>query len=89
MRIETSRRGFLGGLGATLITAPAIVKAASLMPVRGLIMPLDENLLIHATERVAYSYIDSRAAIALGYAITKKAIDDNLYNNTFGRVAQL
>lgn len=29
-----SRRGFLAGLGAGLIAAPAIVKASSLMPVR-------------------------------------------------------
>jgi hypothetical protein len=34
--IDTSRRVFLGGLGAGLIAAPAIVRAASLMPVRAL-----------------------------------------------------
>ena len=33
--IVPSRRGFLTGLGAALITAPAIVRAASLMPIRG------------------------------------------------------
>ena len=33
------RRGFLFGAGASLIAAPAIVRAASLMPVRGIIMP--------------------------------------------------
>lgn len=32
--ILTSRRGFLTGLGAALITAPAIVRAGSLMPVK-------------------------------------------------------
>jgi hypothetical protein len=37
--IDLSRRGFLGGLGAGLIAAPAIVRAASLMPVRAIIEP--------------------------------------------------
>lgn len=32
--IEPSRRGFLTGFGAVLITAPAIVRAGSLMPVK-------------------------------------------------------
>ena len=32
-----SRRSFLVGIGASLIAAPAIVKAASLMPVRGIV----------------------------------------------------
>lgn len=35
----TSRRGFLIGLGA-LVAAPAVVRAASLMPVRGIIMDI-------------------------------------------------
>ena len=35
-----SRRTFLCGLGATLIAAPAIVRAASLMPIRGIIQPI-------------------------------------------------
>lgn len=30
----TSRRGFLAGLGSLFVAAPAIVRAASLMPVR-------------------------------------------------------
>jgi hypothetical protein len=42
--IITSRRSFLTGLGAALITAPAIVRAGSIMPVRawmdGNFMPL-------------------------------------------------
>lgn len=35
-----NRRGFLRGLGS-LIAAPAIVQASSLMPVRGIIMPTE------------------------------------------------
>ena len=34
--IAPTRRGFLTGLGAALITAPAIVRAGSLMPVKAL-----------------------------------------------------
>jgi hypothetical protein len=36
--IETSRRGFFTGLAAVLITAPAIVRATSLMPVRNFLV---------------------------------------------------
>jgi hypothetical protein len=35
------RRSFLTGLTASLIAAPAIVRAASLMPVRGIVMPVE------------------------------------------------
>ena len=35
----SSRRGFLFGLGASAVAAPAIVRAASLMPVRALRLP--------------------------------------------------
>ena len=35
------RRSFLTGFGASLIAAPAIVRASSLMPVRGIILPID------------------------------------------------
>ncbi len=39
----TSRRSFLTGLGAALITAPAIVRAGSLMPVRQMMIdPLSD-----------------------------------------------
>jgi hypothetical protein len=43
-RLITSRRSFLGGAGATLIMAPSIVRATSLMNIRGepLIAPPDE-----------------------------------------------
>lgn len=41
-----NRRGFLTGLGVTLIAAPAIVRAASLMPVRGIVMPTEPMSLM-------------------------------------------
>lgn len=36
MSIITNRRGFLTGLGTLLITAPAIVRISSIMPVRAM-----------------------------------------------------
>lgn len=36
----TSRRSFLFGLSASLIAAPSVVHAASLMTVRGVVMPI-------------------------------------------------
>jgi len=35
-----NRRGFLTGLGAALVAAPAIVRAGSLMPVKTMIEPV-------------------------------------------------
>jgi hypothetical protein len=40
-----SRRGFLAGLGAALVTAPAIVRATSLMPVKQM---LDDGVVLHS-----------------------------------------
>lgn len=42
--MTTTRRGFLLGLGASLVAAPAIVRAASIMPVRRVdLMWFEEN----------------------------------------------
>ena len=40
-----SRRSFLTGLGASLIAAPAVVRFASLMPVRGIVQAVEPNLV--------------------------------------------
>jgi len=40
--MTTTRRAFLTGLGGALIAAPAIVRASSLMPVRGIVMAVEE-----------------------------------------------
>ena len=39
----TTRRQFLIGISAALVSAPAIVRAGSLMKVRGIIMPIPGN----------------------------------------------
>ena len=62
-----NRRRFLRGLFA----APAIVAAHNLMPVRGIIMDWGSPFTFTASENY----------VALGYAITRKAIDDALYKN--------
>jgi hypothetical protein len=42
--MTTTRRGFLLGLGASLVAAPAIVRATSIMPVRRMdLMWFEEN----------------------------------------------
>lgn len=43
-----NRRGLITGL-VSLVAAPAIVRATSLMPVRGIILPLDGTPLIVQT----------------------------------------
>ena len=46
----SSRRGFLTGLGASLLAAPAIVRAGSLMPVRAIVPRLsamEEAMLLN------------------------------------------
>ena len=38
-QLITSRRGFIAGLASLVVAAPAVVRAASLMPVRAIIVP--------------------------------------------------
>jgi hypothetical protein len=45
----TTRRNFMVGASATLMYAPAIVRAQSLMPLRGIISPI---------ERDCYGFVD-------------------------------
>lgn len=52
--MNTTRRGFILGAGATLLAAPAIVRAASLMPVRNRLEMLtvrDLRIVIDALEQ--------------------------------------
>ena len=41
----TSRRSFLVGMGGSLVAAPAVVRAASLMPIRGIFMDVPSATL--------------------------------------------
>ncbi len=54
------RRTLLKGL----FVAPAIVKATSLMPVKGIIMDT-EPLLVQCSERPTYGYIDRRVVFMI------------------------
>ena len=61
------RRSFITGLGA-LIAAPAIVKASSLMPVRGIIMPREPIGLELAGRTFRYVIEGSDGEYERGYA---------------------
>ena len=68
-----ARRSFLAGLGSFLIAAPAIVHAGNLMPVKAIL----------EFEKLPFQYEYLHAQIGLGYAITRKAIIQNLYGNLY------
>ena len=74
-----SRRTFLTGLISFAVAAPAIVKAVNLMPVKAI---LD-------FEELPFQYQFLYNEIALGYAITREAIDRNLYGKAFGDNAKI
>ncbi len=62
-RLVTRRSIFIGA-AASVIYAPAVVRAASLMPVRGLILPIERPLPIGRpwagfVERLMYAALDS------------------------------
>lgn len=72
-----NRRSFLFGASASLIAAPAIVRAASLMPIRGIVMPvtapevtlaygrltIDPDFLAKWRERVIQNFCRSNGAL--------------------------
>jgi hypothetical protein len=71
----SSRRGFLAGLVASAFAAPAIVRAASLMPVKA--MPPVETLeeLLRARMDDAYRVVARNiAAIMFGFPVDHPAI---------------
>lgn len=57
-----NRRGFITGLGTTLFAAPAIVRVASIMPVKsyGYLDPVWADVFVRGSERFAYAYVDRR-----------------------------
>lgn len=63
--LDLPRRSFIKGLVSFVAAAPAVVKASSLMPVKALPSEFDlDNLLVKATERYSYGYVDSRLLAA-------------------------
>jgi hypothetical protein len=69
-----NRRGFLSFLGGSLVAAPAIVKCASLMPVRGIIMPTEP-----AWEYGVYKGIIFRGRKDVIHGITAEYIRQNWF----------
>lgn len=58
----SSRRSFLTNLGATLITAPAIVRATNLMSVNALLQP--RKLLIYAAGQSNFFYYNGSEVLS-------------------------
>src|SRR5262245_2712493 len=69
-----SRRGFITGL-VSLLAAPAIVRAASLMDLRG--VPLSSFPLAQLKAEGMPMPYDNE--LAYGYVITRQALEKNLY----------
>ena len=71
--MTTSRRNFLTGLASFVAAAPAIVKAANIMPIKAIL-----NF-----EELPFNYQALYNEVSLGYAITRKAIVENLCSDAF------
>jgi hypothetical protein len=74
MSLNLSRRVFLRGLGSSLIAAPAIVSASSLMPVRGLVMPV-APIMFTAT----WSDYSGRFDAVVDLSVVRRAFLQKLY----------
>ncbi len=80
-----SRRKFFTGLAATLVTAPAIVRAASLMPVK--VMPTEDVLALYQ-RRMAEAYRITRANLAQSIygdlvGVTRRAWEPRLFADIY------
>lgn len=69
----TTRRGFLSFLGGALVAAPTIVKAASLMPVRGIVMPWRPNPLLEIDDYGDHAWIEWAHTYVPGVRATEYA----------------
>jgi hypothetical protein len=71
--IQQSRRGFIAGLGALFVAAPAIVRAASIMPVKAIRQPTIEEIsrLLHARMEEAYRITREQMAREL-FGVTQR-----------------
>lgn len=78
-----SRRGFLSILGSGLIAAPAIVKCASLMPVRGIIMPVE----LEYNGMIIREVLDLQKLINLRRQMTIEYIHRNMFEPSLGDAA--
>ena len=89
------RRKFITGLFG-LVAAPAVVKAANIMPVK--VMPPEEYLIVEATERYTYGYHSISSgfyhaspeeapyyqALVESFQRTKEIYMQNMAKNIFG-----
>ena len=72
-----SRRGILIGAAASLVCAPSIVRATSLMPIKGVILPIDPIVPRWAgyIERLRYDWMEKAL---------KRGWDEERDGRTFG-----
>ena len=76
--VELSRRWFLGGLGAGIIAAPAIVRAASLMPVKALEREIGFDALLGPGDRGPY-LVSADDLITRLQAVTRRVFVPRLH----------
>jgi len=81
--LVTSRRGFIGGLFALAVTAPTIVRASSLMPVKRILNTLNpsEWSSLVPLGRLGYGRIENSALIIASQE--EAAALDLAFRNTF------
>jgi len=79
-----TRRNILFGAGATLVCAPAVIRAASLMKVRGIVL----SARVFVTQRNYYGFVDRlwrhslyRQEKLRGYALIN-AIENGAFNGS-------
>jgi hypothetical protein len=51
--MDMNRRKLITGIGVSLLAAPAIVRYSSLMPVRGIIVPVSNDVTVAGIPRTA------------------------------------
>jgi hypothetical protein len=74
-----SRRGFLLWLGATLITAPAIVRAGSLMPVKAIVSEQEVQALFRAIFEQSFKQAEQMLVDSILYGSTYRQDESGIY----------
>jgi len=85
-----NRRNFLKG-AAAFVAAPAVIRIAEIMPIKKPLgnivkLPVDwfaDNLLVTASERFSFGYIDSRALRQIVYGVSNAALIESYQQAQF------
>jgi hypothetical protein len=82
------RRQFFFGVGAA-VAAPAVIRIAEIMPIK---FPVDfttDNLLVTASERFSFGYIDTRALRQLVYGTSNAALIESFQQGQNASLASM